>query len=452
MRSTLFWERVNPDALNNREKHYLHIMTAGQKVDVWQVRMLINLTAGDAGFSTEPKRDDTSTKQIEFPVGFAAVEEKGRYVYLLCYRLRDYYRKMRLTNGMMPALKNVLWDTYDLRKYLPAKPEDEPAVKVPLLPADFRLYAEFFKRHGFKPFEIGKEEKKIEDKTDKKEARKDPIFQKQTPILFAHRGGALEQPESTKQAFQYAIEIGSDVLELDLQVTKDGKFVVWHGPHLDNVLINNVKQKGKHIKDFKWKDLKSAVVDNPPDFQPIKSGDNKMMLFSDFLTFLKAFPNVPLNVEMKKDTFKLRHVSELIGMLQPEFDAGRTINVVSQSLDLLREYRIRTQSKLTGLSSCEVFSLFVKYKLNLPLPDLTSKALQTTHLKYFTSAGLIQMVKEKGGAVHVFLNGWFPLDQDKDKLTEEAIFELLDRGVDGIMTDRPSLVRPLIDQWKASHP
>ena len=58
------------------------------------------------------------------------------------------------------------------------------------------------------------------------------------PLLFAHRGGRLEAPESSVKAFQYAIEdAGADVLEIDVQLTADGKFVVWHGPELENVCV-----------------------------------------------------------------------------------------------------------------------------------------------------------------------------------------------------------------------
>jgi glycerophosphoryl diester phosphodiesterase len=71
--------------------------------------------------------------------------------------------------------------------------------------------------------------------------RSDPIFQMKTPLLFAHRGGAREFPESTKEAFRKAYDLGTDVLELDVQLTKDKKIVVWHGPKLDNV--NKVQKK-----------------------------------------------------------------------------------------------------------------------------------------------------------------------------------------------------------------
>lgn len=83
------------------------------------------------------------------------------------------------------------------------------------------------------------------------------------PILFAHRGGALEAPESTLKAFDYTLsEAGADVIEVDVQLTKDGEIVVWHGPNLANVYVSKVnpdpekRPNGrKKIYDFAWCEL-----------------------------------------------------------------------------------------------------------------------------------------------------------------------------------------------------
>ncbi|WP_263409293.1 glycerophosphodiester phosphodiesterase family protein [Terriglobus tenax] len=54
----------------------------------------------------------------------------------------------------------------------------------------------------------------------------------QTVLVHAHRGGRSARPENTIPAFQYAIDTGADVLELDLAVTKDNVLVVSHSPYL----------------------------------------------------------------------------------------------------------------------------------------------------------------------------------------------------------------------------
>ena len=55
------------------------------------------------------------------------------------------------------------------------------------------------------------------------------------PVLVqGHRGARAYRPENTLSAFQYALEIGVDVLELDLAVTRDGVLVVSHDPHVSH--------------------------------------------------------------------------------------------------------------------------------------------------------------------------------------------------------------------------
>jgi len=48
-----------------------------------------------------------------------------------------------------------------------------------------------------------------------------------------HRGARAKLPENTLPAFQYAIEVGADVLEMDLGLTKDHELVVFHDPYIN---------------------------------------------------------------------------------------------------------------------------------------------------------------------------------------------------------------------------
>lgn len=54
----------------------------------------------------------------------------------------------------------------------------------------------------------------------------------QTILVHGHRGSRATRPENTIPAFEYAIQHGADVLELDLAVTRDNVLVVSHSPFL----------------------------------------------------------------------------------------------------------------------------------------------------------------------------------------------------------------------------
>ena len=51
--------------------------------------------------------------------------------------------------------------------------------------------------------------------------------------MHGHRGARALRPENTLPAFEYAIEQGVDVLELDMAITKDDVVVVSHDPILE---------------------------------------------------------------------------------------------------------------------------------------------------------------------------------------------------------------------------
>jgi glycerophosphoryl diester phosphodiesterase len=53
------------------------------------------------------------------------------------------------------------------------------------------------------------------------------------PLIFAHRGACRVAPENTLPAFQAAVNLGADGVELDVQYSSDGKLVIFHNPRLD---------------------------------------------------------------------------------------------------------------------------------------------------------------------------------------------------------------------------
>ena len=71
--------------------------------------------------------------------------------------------------------------------------------------------------------------------------------------IIAHRGASKESPENTLSAFQRAIELGSDYIELDVHLSKDGIPVVIHDTHLSRTTnhILNERVNDKTLKEIK---------------------------------------------------------------------------------------------------------------------------------------------------------------------------------------------------------
>ncbi len=58
-------------------------------------------------------------------------------------------------------------------------------------------------------------------------------FAKDRPLIFAHRGACKAAPENTLPAFEAALRLGADGVELDIQYSSDGGLVVFHNPTLE---------------------------------------------------------------------------------------------------------------------------------------------------------------------------------------------------------------------------
>jgi len=302
-------------------------------------------------------------------------------------------------------------------------------------------------------------------------SRIEPIFKLKTPILFGHRGGLLEAPESTVKAFCHALEVARvDVLELDVQLTRDGLFVVWHGPDLNNVRIEGMddrpaKRERNKIYDYDWAELdgKAWVADpavksldvNQIDLSDVPKEEDRNLLLFD--VFLKKFSYSPLNIEIKESFNRhingndrkglkdnIRAFSDILNA-----DVGNRVKVVVSAIDnYIDEFRKQNGERFpTGLSTKEQLILhFLGMKMK-------NRALETVHSPLFTTRRIIDRVREEGGATYVFLTEFGPLFPalDEHEPSERDIFEILDRGVDGIMTDRPKSVRDIMDRWIAAN-
>ena len=63
------------------------------------------------------------------------------------------------------------------------------------------------------------------------------------PLVIAHRGASAERPENTIPAFERAIELGADYVELDVHARPDGELVVTHDPPLRDADYRRSKRR-----------------------------------------------------------------------------------------------------------------------------------------------------------------------------------------------------------------
>lgn len=242
-----------------------------------------------------------------------------------------------------------------------------------------------------------------------------PFLDHPGPIPFAHRGGASEAPENTLPAFQHAVDLGFRYLETDVHATADGVLVAFHDDRLDRVT-----DRTGVIGELSWSEVSRARV----------GGSEPIPLLEDVLG---TWPEVRVNIDPKADA----SVEPLIETLR-RTDAVDRVCVGAFSDERVARVRAAFDGRLcTGMGPDEMVDLIRAFQghdvtfrsaaAQIPPVDPKGRPLATPEL--------VATAHEHGIAVHV----WTIDDPDEMRA-------LLDVGVDGIMTDRPAVLREVFEE------
>src|SRR3954462_15457769 len=239
---------------------------------------------------------------------------------------------------------------------------------------------------------------------------------------MAHRGGAIEHLENTMPAFQACVDLGYRYLETDVQLTADGVLVAFHDATLERV----TDRRGR-LDSLSWAELSTARI----------GGREPIMRLEDLLG---AWPDVRFNLDIKA-----------AGVLAPLVRTVRRLKVADRiCLASFSDARIAAARRLFGPDVCT--SLGPRGVAALRLSSYSPRAAGLVRIQ----AGCAQVPLALGGrplvderfiaAAHarsVQVHVW-TVD------SEAAASEMLDLGVDGVMPDRPAMLRDLLvsrGQW-----
>jgi glycerophosphoryl diester phosphodiesterase len=243
-----------------------------------------------------------------------------------------------------------------------------------------------------------------------------------TPIAFAHRGGAADGDENSMAAFTRAVMGGYRFLETDVHATADGVAVVFHDDTLDRML-----GRPGRIEDLKLADLRSERI----------GGEAAVPTLAEVL---EEFPDCRLNVDLKADS-----------AVDPTIETIWRCNARDRVLlASFSDRRIRWARRLCGPR--QATSLGQREVAALRLGSLHGRGLAgfvpgaaaaQVPLRYaglpVVDARFVAHAHRLGMQVHV----WTVDDPARMR-------ELLDLGVDGIMTDHIEVLREVLTergQW-----
>ncbi|MDQ0214480.1 glycerophosphoryl diester phosphodiesterase [Oikeobacillus pervagus] len=140
----------------------------------------------------------------------------------------------------------------------------------------------------------------------------------QRPIVAAHRGVPSLAPENTMAGYRLAYELGADLIETDLQITKDGHIVIMH-----DHTVNRTTDGTGQVSDLTLEEIRS--LDAGIKFGPQFKGE-KVPTFKEFLQEFKE-KDVVLLIELKDTGIEEQVIKEIE-------EENMEKQVVLQSFDL----------------------------------------------------------------------------------------------------------------------
>jgi glycerophosphoryl diester phosphodiesterase len=114
------------------------------------------------------------------------------------------------------------------------------------------------------------------------------------PLVIAHRGDSAHRPENTLAAFASALEVGAELIELDVQLTADGHVVVIH----DGTLDRTTSGRGA-VNERTLAEVRALTAGYPELFGKRYSGE-RVPTLAEALAFLRGRARVL--IEMKSDS------------------------------------------------------------------------------------------------------------------------------------------------------
>ncbi|CAG7614292.1 glycerophosphodiester phosphodiesterase family protein [Paenibacillus allorhizosphaerae] len=166
----------------------------------------------------------------------------------------------------------------------------------------------------------------------------DSLRNEQSILLVGHRGYKSAYPENTLLAFAKSLEMGIDVLEFDLRMTKDKVVAVIH----DETVDRTTNGTGK-VNEYTIAELKR--LDAGGWFDHIFAG-LKIPTLEELCKLLQAFPNVLLNVEIKRDV-KAKETADLTIAMLAEYGYLSRCVFTSFDADIVAyihdDYQLKTQ-------------------------------------------------------------------------------------------------------------
>lgn len=264
-----------------------------------------------------------------------------------------------------------------------------------------------------------------------------PFFTASTSALYviAHRGGANLRPENTLAAFEHAVSIGADVLEMDLRATADGSIVVLHDATVDRTTDGRGRVNALTLTELRKLDAGYRWTNDGGRTYPYRGRGIRVPALEEVF---RRLPTQRLNLEMKRVEPDL---AQPLCALVRRYEMTQRVLVASMDVATIEAFRRACPEVATSMSRNEALTFFSLQRAWLDA--VYSPPVQALQVPYFfgesivPTPGFVAAARRKNFKLHI----WIINDDARMR-------ELIELGADGIVTDRPDRLLALLGRTK----
>lgn len=252
--------------------------------------------------------------------------------------------------------------------------------------------------------------------------------------VIAHRGGNGQWPGETLFAFRNARELGVDVLEMDIRVTRDGQLVMMHNPTVIRTTKGRLPVRCYTLAEIQQLNAGYDWSPEGSSEHPFRDSQDPDLHVPSFEQVLERFSPMRMNVEIKGwHPLRAEKIAREFCRLIVKYEMTKRVLVASFHEPVLRVIRTLLPGVAISASTMEVIRFVASnrwgsgtYKPNAPVIQTWSCTID---------AKLVQTARQHAIKLH-----GFTVDR------AEEMDRLIDLEVDGIITNFPSrlLERPRI--------
>ena len=236
--------------------------------------------------------------------------------------------------------------------------------------------------------------------------------------IFAHRGYSGKYPENTMLAFEGALKLSVNGIELDVHKTKDGKLAAIHDESIDRTFLGNGL-----VKDYDLRDLKK-LENRDEKFR--ENIDSIIGTLEEVILLVSFKDDFVLNIELKTDVIHYNGIEEDVLEMLDSYDMIENTIISSFNHESLKICKKINKNIKTAVLYSEPIEDIVNYAKEL--------GVYAIHPDYkLVDKSLIKKCHENNILVNAYTVN-----------EKEDIERLIEEGIDGIITDYPNIALEIL--------